>query len=155
MSTRAWASATGPKGMAKSCITSGSGWEFRRSSAPEGGGHGTPQGCRHSPELPQLREHLDNILRNTGWVLGGTVWSQKLNSVIPVNPFQTGVFYDSMNCSSPLSMRSPSEGHCRLPGKPHNPVQVHSLSSISWWRYTWMHLPGNRDSTHQEEHQGT
>lgn len=49
-----------------------------------------------SPELPKLKEHFDATLRHRVWVLGGTVWSQELASVILVGPFQLRTFCDSM-----------------------------------------------------------
>jgi len=46
--------------------------ELGKASAPEGGGHGTtPQGSGHGPELPEIREHLNNALRQRVRILGG------------------------------------------------------------------------------------
>ena len=37
---------------------------------------------------------LDSALRHRAWILGGAVWSQKMDSVIFVGPFQFGIFCD-------------------------------------------------------------
>lgn len=47
-----------------------------------------PDGCAHSPELPELRERLDNTLR-----FGGLIWSQELELI---DLFNLSIFYDSM-----------------------------------------------------------
>jgi len=41
-------------------------------------------------ELLEFMECLNSALRHRMWVLGGPVWSQELNSIVPQ------VFYDSM-----------------------------------------------------------
>lgn len=42
----------------------------------KGGGHGAaPQGSRHRPELLELREHFNSILRHGVWTLGSPVES--------------------------------------------------------------------------------
>lgn len=62
-------------------------WGLQRGSAPEGGGH--------SPKLLQLRECLNSTLRA---LLGNAVWSQGLDSMVLVGPFQFRRFYDSILC---------------------------------------------------------
>lgn len=42
------------------------------------------------PRLSELKKHLDNVMRNTGWILGGHVWSQMLNPIILVHPSNPG-----------------------------------------------------------------
>jgi len=54
------------------------------------------QGSGHSPELLEFKELLDSTLRHRVWILGGSVWSQGLDSRILVGPFQLGIFYVSM-----------------------------------------------------------
>ena len=54
------------------------------------------EGRGHSPELTEFRESLDTALRHRVWILGGLEWSQELDSVILVGPFQLGVFCDSV-----------------------------------------------------------
>ena len=79
------------RGTARSCVRGGSGWIAGNGCAPEAGGHGAaPQGSGRSPELPELREHLDSTLRHWVWILGSAVWSQY--SMILVCPFQLGIF---------------------------------------------------------------
>lgn len=46
--------------------------------------------------LPKLNKHLDNILRHMVWFLGGAMWSQGLDSIILMGPFQLKIFYDSV-----------------------------------------------------------
>ena len=54
------------------------------------------QGSEHGPDLPELKKHLDNMLRCRVWVLGGPVWSQELDSMILVCPLQLGIVNDSV-----------------------------------------------------------
>ena len=65
-------------------------WGLGTASAPEGGW--TPeqaaQGNGHSPRLLEFKEHLDSALRRGVWVWGDPVWSQVLNCMISVGPFQ-------------------------------------------------------------------
>jgi len=56
----------------------------------------THQGSDHGPELPEFKECLDSILRHGVWILGGPVWSQGLDMVVPVSPFQLRMFYGSV-----------------------------------------------------------
>ena len=79
--------------MAWSCVRGGAagGW------VPEGSGHGT--GCpgqRVWPQVLEFEEHFDNALRHRVWILGGPVWSQGLDMVVPVSPFQLRMFYGSV-----------------------------------------------------------
>ena len=67
----------------------------------EGGSHEgfqileqAPQGSSHSTKLPEFKEHLDSALRHRVCILGGPVWSEELESMIPVGPFQLRIFYD-------------------------------------------------------------
>lgn len=54
----------GPEKTAWSCVRGGSGGE-EKALPQEGGGHGeAPQGSGHRPELLELREHLNSILRH-------------------------------------------------------------------------------------------
>lgn len=48
------------------------------------------------PGLPELRKHLDITLRRGVWVLGGPVWSQGLDSMTLVCPFQLRTFCGSV-----------------------------------------------------------
>ena len=57
-----------------------------------------PQGSDHGPRLAEFKKYLDNALRHRILILGGRVWSQELNLMILMGPFQLGIFYDSMNC---------------------------------------------------------
>ena len=46
--------------------------------------------------MPEFKEHLDSALRHRVWVLGGAVWSQGLDVVIPVGLFPLNILHDSM-----------------------------------------------------------
>lgn len=48
------------------------------------------------PELSELTEHLHSIHKHMVWFLDGAVWSQELDSMILVDPFQLEMFYDSI-----------------------------------------------------------
>ena len=63
-------------------------------TAAEGGGHGTCPG--HCTELLDFKKHLENTLSHMIWFLGGSVWSQELDSMILLVPLQLGIFYDSV-----------------------------------------------------------
>ena len=54
------------------------------------------QGSGHRPELLELNKHLDGTFRHTVWILGGPLWSQELDLMILVGPFQLGILCDSM-----------------------------------------------------------
>ena len=45
------------------------------------------QGTGHSPEVMEIKEHLDSALRHWVWILGGAVWSRVLDSMILVGTF--------------------------------------------------------------------
>ena len=49
-----------------------------------------------TPSLTEFKKHLDNALRHRVWFLGGPVWSQELDSMILVGPFQLRIFCGSM-----------------------------------------------------------
>lgn len=55
-----------------------------------------PQWYFHLHSKLKFRKCLDNALRNMIWLLGSPVWSQQLDSVISVDPFQFRIFYDSL-----------------------------------------------------------
>ena len=79
--------------MAWSCVRGGRGWGeeedlHQRVVSTEW----AAQGSRQSPELQEIREYLG---------LGGPLWSQGLDSVFLVGPFQLGVFRDSVRQSFP------------------------------------------------------
>lgn len=44
----------------------------------------------------EFEKRPDNTLRHTVWFLGGLVWSQELDSMIVMDPFQFRIFCDSM-----------------------------------------------------------
>lgn len=44
--------------------------------------------------LPEFKKHLDSALRCRDWTLSDPVWSQELDSVVFVGPFQLGMFSD-------------------------------------------------------------
>ena len=54
------------------------------------------QGSGHSPELLEFKECLDAALRHRVCCLGGPVWSQELDLMVLVGPFQFGISNDSM-----------------------------------------------------------
>jgi len=56
-----------------------------------------PQCSGHSPK--QL-EFKDNALRHRVWISGGPVWSQELDALVSVGPFQLRLFYDSLSSAS-------------------------------------------------------
>ena len=47
-----------------------------------------PQGSEHGPKLIEFMKYLDSALRHRILILGGHVWSQELNLMILVDPFQ-------------------------------------------------------------------
>ena len=47
------------------------------------------------PSLPEFNKHLGNSLIYVVRLLGGPVWSQELDSMILVDPFQLRIFYES------------------------------------------------------------
>jgi len=61
------------------------------------------QGSEHGPKLPELKQHLD--------VLGAPVWSQVLDSVILVGPFQLSIFYDSVRFYKHTYVKNTSRSH--------------------------------------------
>jgi len=72
-------------------------WGLGTGSAPEGSGHGT--GCPGQwawPQVPECKERLDISLRGRVWILGGALWGQELDLMIPVGSFQLEIFYDSV-----------------------------------------------------------
>ena len=50
----------------------------------------------HSLKLLEFMKHLDTALRHGVWTWGSPVWSQMLDSLIFMSPFQLRIFYDSM-----------------------------------------------------------
>ena len=44
----------------------------------------------------EFKEHLDTALRHRIWILSGSVWSQGLDLMVLMGPFQLRIFYDSM-----------------------------------------------------------
>ena len=62
-------------------------WELVKGSSPESGER-APQGSGHGPRLLEFKERLDNALIRWVWVLGGSVCSTGLETVITVSPFQ-------------------------------------------------------------------
>ena len=52
-----------------------------------------PQGSDHGTKLLELKEHLDSALRCRVWILGGTMWSQELDSGILGDPLQFRISY--------------------------------------------------------------
>ena len=65
-------------------------------SVPEGSGHGTDcPGQWAWARVPGLREHWDIALIHRVQILGGAVWSQEMDSVFLVGPFQLGIFCGS------------------------------------------------------------
>jgi len=74
-------------------------WGLGTGAAPQGGGHGT--GCPGQwarPQVPEFNEHLGKAFRYRVWILGGPLWSQELDSMILVSPFQPGIFHNSVIC---------------------------------------------------------
>jgi len=55
-----------------------------------------PQSSGQGPKLMEFKKHLNNALRHRVWTLGGPVWSQELDWMILMGPFQLGIFYDSV-----------------------------------------------------------
>jgi len=87
---------TEPEGMAWSCIRVGSVWVLGRMPKRVVGMEQVSQGSGHNPRLSLFKKHLDNALRRMVWFFGGAEWSQGLDSVIPVGPFQLRIFCDSL-----------------------------------------------------------
>ena len=76
--------ATGPEGTA---------WRDIRGGASGGQGKGLHQGGGHGPRMLQLSGCLDSS-QTQGWGFGGATWSPGLGIVVPVGPFQLGIFCD-------------------------------------------------------------
>lgn len=87
----------GPKAMAWRRVQAGPGWGLIRKQfftrrwwawirLPSG----------HGPELPEIKDHLDNAPRHRVRISGGAMWNQELDLIL-VNPFQLGAFYDSIS----------------------------------------------------------
>lgn len=74
--------------MAWRCAREGSGWVWGKGSAPESGRHGT--GCPGQWSWPRAARAQGHRV----WVLGGPVWSQELDSTIPVGLFQVRISCD-------------------------------------------------------------
>ena len=68
-------------------------WGLVMGSASQGG-QGMEQAAQGSGCT--LQEFMDNTMRHRVWILGGPVWSQELESVVLVGPFQLRIFYGSM-----------------------------------------------------------
>ena len=51
------------------------------------------QGSGHGPKVPELKKCSDNTLRCRIWIWGGPLWSQELDSVIPLGALQLRMFY--------------------------------------------------------------
>lgn len=51
------------------------------------------QGSGHGPGMLQLSGCLDSS-QTQGWGFGGATWSPGLGIVVPVGPFQLGIFCD-------------------------------------------------------------
>ena len=64
--------ATGPEGMAWSCVGEGQ-LGVRERPQRAVGMEQAAQGSGHSPELPEFRKCSDTALRHRVWVLGGPV----------------------------------------------------------------------------------
>lgn len=75
-----------------------SGWISGRGSSPEGSQalDWAPQGSAHGPKLTELKKHLNNSLRYRAWILDGPVWSQGLDLMTLMGPYQLVIFCDSM-----------------------------------------------------------
>lgn len=79
-----------------------SGWILGKSSSPRGGralGR-APQGSGHGTELPKIKMCLDKSVGHRVGVLGHPVWSQGLDLMILVGPFQLRILYNFMIGSS-------------------------------------------------------
>jgi len=46
--------------------------------------------------LPEFKKLLDDALSYMVWFLSDPAWSQEMALMILVNPFQLGMFYDSV-----------------------------------------------------------
>ena len=55
-----------------------------------------PRAVVTASSLPEFKKCLDNALRHGVWFWVGPVWSQELDLMIIVGPFQPRIFYDSM-----------------------------------------------------------
>ena len=77
----------------------GSAWVLGKGTSSEGAQvlKKASQGSGWGIKLPELKEHLDNTLRHRVWILGSPVWSQELELVILVDPFQLGKFHNTMS----------------------------------------------------------
>ena len=59
------------------------------------------QGSGPGPELPEIKDHLDNPLRHRVRILGSATWSQELELMILVDLFQLGdsmILFLKMDC---------------------------------------------------------
>lgn len=53
-------------------------------------------GSGHGCEQLELKEHSNAALKRRVWIWGSSVWSQEVDLMTPVGPFQLGLFCDSM-----------------------------------------------------------
>lgn len=53
-------------------------------------------GCSMALSLPEYKKQLDSALGQMVWFLSGPVWSQELDSVVLSDPFQLGMFHNSV-----------------------------------------------------------
>ena len=84
---------TGPEGTAWSCVRGGAGGSQGQVLHHREVGMGwAAQDCGHGPELLELKEHPDTVLRLRAYILHGAVRSQELGLRIPVGAFQLGIF---------------------------------------------------------------
>ena len=79
-----------------------------------------PQTCVDL-KLMEFKKHLDSDLRYGAWIWGGSVWSQKLNSVTPVGPWSaipgltsSLVLLGTGGCPEHLSAPFPIQSFLRL-----------------------------------------
>lgn len=77
-----------PEGTAQSSLRTGSGWVLGKGSSPERGCTlpWLPGAAVVAPAVLDIKESLDEALRNVVWISGGRVQSQELDSVIPKGP---------------------------------------------------------------------
>ena len=64
------------------------------------------QGRDHSPRVLEFKMWIETALSYMAWFLGGPVWSQVLNSMIIIGPFQLGIFHDSMTAPNSNNYRA-------------------------------------------------
>lgn len=64
-----------------------------------------PKGSGHDIKPTRAQETLGQHSQTNYLLWGASVWSQELDSMLVIGPFQLAIFYDSMDTSFPLWLK--------------------------------------------------